>query len=602
MPSITDWTRIEPRTRDEEMTNGLAARIHDPLWLLARQWQMGELLGEDGGSPIAVRVRLEQTPLARFHPGPLPRDGATGSLFDARRLPLETLVERETISREPEGGAARRFAVDAGLHFLRLLEQHGQGKYRQAYLARHAIAPPDGQSGTGLDPAALRFWRLMAGRVPDGLVLRAEFEGALQPVGDAAGGLPEQPPIAEPDRPAVIKAALGFLAWCDAFFAEPEEEHQRTWVDERMEYTFALGGRGASGEQVLTAEEYTEGILDWYTFDRLPGAGIGAGADPPGPVLARTAIPSPVTYRGMPAARWWEMEDAAVDFGAVEAAPEELARLLLVEFAVAYSNDWFLVPVTLPVGGLYRTRSLVVTDTFGERRLIRPYTEVDGPAAPWRLFHLSGSAEPDLLLASTLTASLEGRPLEEVLLLRDEMANLAWAVEHLISGPHGRPVNRHETEAARRGATVPAGETPAAPLAYHLATQVPVHWIPLAAVRDRPTDPLRLRRALLLRGGPEGLKEPGPLGRILLPGKALELQEEEVPRTGIRVTRAFQCARAADGSTHLWMGRRKTPGRGEGFSGLRFDVVEETGRTEEPLRRGVFGLARFDDDHPFTGE
>jgi hypothetical protein len=28
------------------MQDGLQARIHDPLWLLARQWQFGELKGE----------------------------------------------------------------------------------------------------------------------------------------------------------------------------------------------------------------------------------------------------------------------------------------------------------------------------------------------------------------------------------------------------------------------------------------------------------------------------------------------------------------------------------------------------------------------------
>ncbi|CAN5664365.1 hypothetical protein BH18ACI4_BH18ACI4_06700 [soil metagenome] len=31
---------------------------------------------------------------------------------------------------------------------------------------------------------------------------------------------------------------------------------------------------------------------------------------------------------------------------------------------------------------------------------------------------------------------------------------------------------------------------------------------------------------------------------------------------------------ADDGSTHLWLGRRKAVGRGEGSSGLRFDSVE----------------------------
>jgi hypothetical protein len=52
------------------------------------------------------------------------------------------------------------------------------------------------------------------------------------------------------------------------------------------------------------------------------------------------------------------------------------------------------------------------------------------------------------------------------------------------------------------------------------------------------------------------------------------MHDEEVPREGARVTRAYQYARWVDGSTHLWSGRRKQPGRGEGSSGLQFDILE----------------------------
>ena len=38
MPSITVWNRVEPRARSQDMKSGLEARLHDPLWLLARQW------------------------------------------------------------------------------------------------------------------------------------------------------------------------------------------------------------------------------------------------------------------------------------------------------------------------------------------------------------------------------------------------------------------------------------------------------------------------------------------------------------------------------------------------------------------------------------
>ena len=70
MASITSWTRLEPRTERHDLEDGLAARLHDPLWQLARQWQIGEFTGEDAGSPVAVRVRVEQSVLHRFRAGP----------------------------------------------------------------------------------------------------------------------------------------------------------------------------------------------------------------------------------------------------------------------------------------------------------------------------------------------------------------------------------------------------------------------------------------------------------------------------------------------------------------------------------------------------
>ena len=44
MPSITSWTRLEPHCRNAEMDTSVQARVYDPLWLMARQWQVGEEL------------------------------------------------------------------------------------------------------------------------------------------------------------------------------------------------------------------------------------------------------------------------------------------------------------------------------------------------------------------------------------------------------------------------------------------------------------------------------------------------------------------------------------------------------------------------------
>jgi hypothetical protein len=44
-----------------------------------------------------------------------------------------------------------------------------------------------------------------------------------------------------------------------------------------------------------------------------------------------------------------------------------------------------------------------------------------------------------------------------------------------------------------------------------------------------------------------------------------------VPREGLRVTTRYQRARWRDGRVVVWLGARKTVGRGEGLSGLAFD-------------------------------
>ena len=54
-PSITYWNRLEPRPRSSSIKRSLAAQVRDPLWLLGRQWQVGEFQGEDAGVPGICR-------------------------------------------------------------------------------------------------------------------------------------------------------------------------------------------------------------------------------------------------------------------------------------------------------------------------------------------------------------------------------------------------------------------------------------------------------------------------------------------------------------------------------------------------------------------
>ncbi len=51
------------------------------------------------------------------------------------------------------------------------------------------------------------------------------------------------------------------------------------------------------------------------------------------------------------------------------------------------------------------------------------------------------------------------------------------------------------------------------------------------------------------------------------------IREEEVARTGTHVVRMPCRTRWIDGSTHVWIARRRTVGAGEGWSGLRYDLA-----------------------------
>ena len=67
--------------------------LYDPLWLLARQWQLGEFQGEDNGSPIMASWRAEQAKSTRCRSGPIkPNTITSAPTFDAKLMPLESLV------------------------------------------------------------------------------------------------------------------------------------------------------------------------------------------------------------------------------------------------------------------------------------------------------------------------------------------------------------------------------------------------------------------------------------------------------------------------------------------------------------------------------
>jgi hypothetical protein len=103
LPTVTVWNRLEGRPRSVDFGRALRAEVRDALWMLTRQWQVGEFSGDDAASPVSARFQVSSAPLTGYRP----REGAAAGLDHA--VPLEMLVERRSIerARRPGGSASR---------------------------------------------------------------------------------------------------------------------------------------------------------------------------------------------------------------------------------------------------------------------------------------------------------------------------------------------------------------------------------------------------------------------------------------------------------------------------------------------------------------
>lgn len=562
------WTRLEPQSTAGDPRPGIEMRVHDPLWMLGRQWQLGEFEGEDAGTPLTVRVVTSTAAVDRWGPGV----AGEGQAFGRERQDLlEPLVEREPVF---VGSAGLRPRAEAAAVLLASLDDaglgaHGVGLVDRCPLDLDPLSHPDG-AHAALDPQWQRLARLLGrrpdrrwvvpGGVADAELICQEFE--------AAGGLPAWlVPADDAEGEALLAVFEEWAAWYRAEVA-PLPGGVDAWVGERLEYRFRVG----AGATVLTAPAHGGGDIDWHSFDAAPAAAaLGVPLDaPPAPAETRQVhalLASPLRYPGMPADRLWEMEDAQVNLGLVEAEPWDLARLLVAEFALTYGNDWLVVPIDVPFGSLTKVESVIYTTTFGEHYVVRPTATVS-PDGRWRMFTIvsaEGAAVDGLLIPPGAVSVQDGPAIEEVLFLRDEMANMAWAIERVVQGPSG---TARERSAERDPPRSPApGPVVHAQLDYILQTGLPQRWIPYLP----RTSGYRSINLVQGRMSAADGSEVVPLGRILGRDDIKVLKDAEIPREGIVVRRQPSVTRRADGTYARWTTRRVGVGRGEGASRLAFD-------------------------------
>ena len=549
-------TRLEPQTLSGDPRHGADAVVADALWMIGRQWQLGELLGEDVGSPVSVRVERRAVPITAWAPtGRMDGTDREVAKPDWRPWPAGLTLD-ELVEHVPRSGFERglRWRAETGEQLLDLLRDAGHDDSADLLLEAHPLTLHDDPADPGgrLDPAADRLLMALAGFVPDGSAARDDLEAGdptwVTGAADAAG---------------VREVVADWLAW-----AAGSPAAGGAWTTIRLEHRFLVRFGHGDDAIVLRATAFGQGSARWHHFEWLPDAEVtldGDDALEPVESTADTMLATPLRYPGMPADRYWQLEEASVDVAAIDAQPHDLARLCLAEFAMISGDDWLLVPVDGKVGAVNQVGTVTVTTTFGETLVIEEAGD-DRRTRGFRMYEVTdgdGRSLPGVVLPPVAATPLLSDPVEEVAFLRDETANMAWAVERVVPGRSGDPRQRSAEPPPLR--PLPPLDLDADDVMYELQVPVPQHWIPLVPVRTAP-GVVGLRKGAMLHGGEPVLAE-----GLLLEPTPLTFPAEEIPREGITVRAVNAVARRADGSYARWTGHRIRTGRGEGSSGYASD-------------------------------
>ena len=511
------WTRIEPQVEDPTLQEGLRAEVADPLWLLARQWQMGEFRGEDVGTPILATVETAEDP-----PQVL-LAGGNARVLDGTE-PIETLVERE---REcPPDDALQ---LQGALVFADLMAAAGLAAIARKCVAMFPFAGGDA-AAPDLDTAAARS--ALAGKVVDAETLFAALQAGI---GDVAGRLE----VPDEKDEAFAAAATSWIGW---YGPRRGTGGGVAWSDSDASHHAAV--RTAAGAELRIAG-HRGGVLDWSAFDaRQPMD------QPPASRKQATFVPIPIQIPGTGAIRFWEMEDAQVDLGTLAAGSTEIARALLGEFALLWAHDWFVIPVPVASNTWTAVPRIVVRDTFGVETAIPPAV-VDGRFGLWRHQGLVCAAAG---LWVPAVAPVGTGAVERLDLIVDEGSNMRWAHETRLCSGLGFAVDGSASGA-------PAAEEGATSWRYLPFTQPPPGFVPLV-VRNGLVEPAELVLGDL------------PIPALKTPlAQSLSLRADLLRTEGLSITRQWEVARGADGRLVAWIARRRSDVPPVTTAALVFDTL-----------------------------
>jgi hypothetical protein len=331
-PTVGIWNRLEGRPRTTDFDRALRAEVRDPLWMLARQWQLGEFRGTDGGSPVTATYSVTASPPGRFRSdadptgpaGPLPSDRPLESTAERRPLPF-------SLGTEPISFDLRLLLASRWLKLLARFDVFQGSGLGDQYVALYPITLPDPakpvDAARVAHPDVWASMQAVAGRRLDGYLLYQYLKAG----GHASDGISV---LGQQRRAALDALGPRLVSWFDDLIDQPtgvtpqRPAGNSTWDPRRLEHRFSVSTAApAGGELVLTPPDYPGGELDWHAFSVARGDSLGGTGQAPVP-MNRTVFPASVRFSGMPLPRWWAVEDGRTNFAAVTPDSTDLARLI----------------------------------------------------------------------------------------------------------------------------------------------------------------------------------------------------------------------------------------------------------------------------------
>ena len=591
------YNRIEGRTRNTDPTEALRLRVHDPLWMPARQWQMGEFRGNNTGTAMSVRCEV--------------------SYEDCSKDPIEPVTEQVN----PRIDFLAK--IESAVYYMDLIRTKlSNGKERSKTIRKRFIKsyPIDwnaindtlvlsdavtSEREKTLNKHLQSYATTFRGKIFDGYLLYKDIIGNKNDVDKAIDD--------------------EFKKWFEKKYI-PTSSTNDHWQEKDLCYEVETHVAGKS----FKGDRYQGGRLSWYTFDYEKSNTKKQNKSASSQQVV--SLPTPATFASAPNKRLWQMEDKKVYLGNSYDEPSE-ANSVVMRYATMYSNDWMLFPLETQIGKYIEIKEIEVIDTFGGRHIIKGDDRAGNKeklgkfAEQWQIFTNSTKGNykktevNGLYFAPQLAATVEGKPIEEVKVLRDEMANMVWGVENVVPDGCGGIIDANlyatqlqqvvdEVNEAGKSIRDPqtivfgneeTGAIESAKFSYLLQSTVPFNWIPFIPQRlsnkDDKTSPffqdgreIILRRGkmpcYLYNGNGYNLESVRPQGSIMRPevktdrsGKKKEnpmfIHEEAVQATGIRLTKNYQRTRWICGKTYQWLGIYKRQAQTEASSGLVFDELLE---------------------------